>query len=159
MAGPGRVIIAAALAMGIGMSYAPHAAAHKGATGVVMHRMHMMKALATAMKEMAAMLKGKRRYDPARFSLHAAAIRKHAADLPKMFPKGSNPKPSEALPGIWQDWDGFLARRRAMDSAAAELAAAALADVAMDKRSRVLRAYIGVAKSCTGCHTVFRKRK
>jgi cytochrome c556 len=155
----GRVVIAAALAMLIGMSYVPSAAAHKGATGVVMHRMEMMKALAAVMKEMAAMLKGLKRYDPARIKVHAETIRKHAADLPKMFPKGSNPKPSDALPVIWQDWNGFLARRRAMDVAAGALAAAALADVAMDKRSRVLRAYIGVAKTCTGCHTTFRKRK
>jgi cytochrome c556 len=154
MAGLRRGMTAAALATLIGVGYAPPATAHKGATGVVMHRMHMMKALAKAMKDMAAMLKGKQRYDPARFAMHAAAIRKHAADLPKMFPKGSNPKPSEALPGIWQDWDGFLVRLRAMDTAAAALAA-----VTMEGRKKVLKEYIGVAKSCTGCHTVFRKRK
>ena len=131
------------------------ATAHKGATGVVMHRMHMMKSLQKAMRDMVAMLKGKRRFDPARFAAHATAIKRHAAQLPIMFPKGSNPKPSEALPNIWQDWDGFLARTMAMAKSAGALEAAAK----LGERKAIIRAFVGVAKTCTGCHTDYRKRK
>lgn len=140
-------IAAAALATG-------PAGAHKGATGIVMERMELMKSLQRVMKDLGDMVKGKRPLDAAQVKAHAAAIKRHAVQLPKMFPKGSNPHPSEALPSVWTDWETFVARSGAMGDAADKLAAAA-----SGSRKDVLKAFIGVARSCTGCHTGFRKRK
>lgn len=131
------------------------ALAHKGATGVVMHRMSMMKDLQKAMRDMAAMLKGKRRLAPAQFVGHAATIRAHARKLPAMFPKGSNPKPSEALSTIWRDWNDFTVLMKAMETSADHLENAAK----HSDRNGLRRAFVGVARTCSGCHRRFRRRK
>ena len=117
-----RAVVLIGAAAVVQSAIPPDAAmAHKGAAGVVMHRMNMMKDLQKAMRDMAAMLQGERRYDAARFVTHAVTIRAHARRLPAMFPKGSNPRPSEALPTVWRDWNDFLVVMKAMGSSADNL--------------------------------------
>lgn len=144
-----------ALILLVALAMSGPAQAHKGATGVVMHRMNMMKDLQKAMRDMAAMLQGKRRYDQARFDTHIATIRAHARHMPAMFPKGSNPKPSEALPEIWGNWNDFLVLVKALEKSADHLENA----VKQGDRNGVRRAFVGVARTCSGCHRRFRLRK
>jgi cytochrome c556 len=128
--------------------------AHKGATGVVMKRMMSMKSMGDGMKELAAMVTGKAPYDAARTKAIAATIKGHAADIPKQFPKGSIKGPSEALPSIWQDWDGF---KRHADNLA-ELADK-LAGAAGDGKSAALGLFAQMGKTCSGCHQDYRQKK
>ncbi len=84
------------------------ALAHGGATGVVKKRMDSMKAMANAVKTVAAMVKGDTAYDADVVKAAAQSIRSHSGDaLTRLFPEASTHEPSEALPKIWTDWDAF----------------------------------------------------
>ena len=63
--------------------------AHKGAKGIVMERMNAMKSMGDGMKTLAAMVTGKAPYNAGNAQSIAITIKKHAADIPKQFPKGS----------------------------------------------------------------------
>lgn len=128
--------------------------AHKGATGVVKQRMDMMKSLASAMKQLAAMFRNKRPYNAAQVASLARVIAGHANRFPKMFPQGTNQHPSEAVDAIWTDWSRFMAAARQMHAAALRLEGAAAGP-----RRDARRAFAGVARTCRTCHTDFRKKK
>jgi len=84
------------------------ALAHKGATGIVKDRMHVMKGMADNLKLITKMLDGDIPYDRAKAEAAAASIEKHGGKaITKMFPKGSMQKPTEATPKIWENWKGF----------------------------------------------------
>lgn len=85
-----------------------NALAHKGATGVVKERMDLMSNIGKAQKSLAAMFSGKETYDATKVQQAARIIETHAGDrIPKLFPKGTIGKPSEALPAIWDNWQEF----------------------------------------------------
>jgi cytochrome c556 len=128
--------------------------AHKGATGVVMQRMMSMKSMGDGMKELAAMVTGKAAYDADKAKTIATTIKQHATDIAKQFPKGSIKGPSEALPAIWEDWDGFMGH-------ADNLAALAdkLANSADSGKAVALGMFAQMGKTCSGCHQDYRKKK
>lgn len=131
---------------------------HTGATGIVKERMDLMKLLATSVKAIKAAIvapgaptaAGRRT-----IAAHSAAIERHALRMLKMFPKGSDKHPSEALPAIWQDWPGFETSARSLASTARGLGAlSARAD-----RGSLLKSFAGMARTCGECHAGFRKKK
>jgi len=128
--------------------------AHKGAKGIVMQRMMSMKSMGDGMKELAAMVTGKAPYDSNKTKTIATTIKEHAVGIPKQFPKGSIKGPSEALPAIWKDWDGFKGH-------AGDLAALAdkLAGSADSGKTAALGMFVQLGKNCSGCHRDFRKKK
>ena len=128
--------------------------AHKGAKGIVMERMMAMKSMGDGMKAIAAMVTGKAPYDAAKTKAIAAEIKKHAAGIPKQFPKGSIKGPSEALPAIWKDWEGF-------NGHASDLAGLAdkLAETAGTGKVAALGVFAKMGKTCSGCHDDYRKKK
>jgi cytochrome c556 len=81
--------------------------AHLGAKGVVKQRMMAMKSMSEDMKALAAMVRGRAPYDPAKTSSIAAALRDHARKISEQFPKGNIHGPSEALSDIWKHWRMF----------------------------------------------------
>lgn len=82
--------------------------AHGGATGIVKDRMDGMGVMKESMKVLTPMMQGKTPYDAAVVRREADKIGAHAGEaLTKLFPEGSNHKPSEAKPEIWTDWDHF----------------------------------------------------
>lgn len=84
------------------------AAAHNGATGVVLERMNGMTAMRDAMSELSPMIQGAVPYDPAVVSADASAIAGHAGDtLLGLFPSGSIEGVTYAKPEIWSDWKTF----------------------------------------------------
>ena len=84
------------------------ALAHGGATGIVKERMDGMSAMKESMKILTPMMQGKVPYNKQTVRREAEKIGHHAGDaMTKLFPKGSEGKPSEAKPDIWQDWDAF----------------------------------------------------
>ena len=104
------VLVAAAGLFLLAGSLSQSADAHSGATGIVKQRMDLMDKIAESMKALAAMFRGKAAYDAKAVERAARIIEDHAGEaMTKMFPEGTNKKPSEALPVIWQDWDEFKA--------------------------------------------------
>lgn len=130
--------------------------AHSGAKGMVKERMEMMKGMGDAMKVMGAMFKGEAPFEPAVVAEKAAFLAEHAKKIPDMTPEGSNDHPSEALPIIWQEWNGYI-------TSANELAdeGEKLVDVASNgaELAETRAQFINVSKTCGTCHDRFRKPK
>jgi cytochrome c556 len=130
--------------------------AHSGATGVVKERMDMMKGMGDAMKAMGPMFKGEAPFDAALVAEKAAHLAEHARKIPEMTPEGSIEHPSEALPIIWEDWDGNVESAEKLAEEGAELHEVASngADQAAAREK-----FLDVSKTCGGCHDKFRKPK
>lgn len=146
-------VAAAIVVGGLGALYHTGAYAHKGATGMVMKRMEMMKAMGDSMKEMAGMFRGKSPYNAERVKTLASDMASHSEHIPMMFPKGSDKKPSEAKSTIWSDAEGFQKSSLELKKYAEALAAAA-SDQAAAKV-----AFGDVGKTCKSCHTDYREKK
>lgn len=124
--------------------------AHSGATGIVKKRMEVMKDVGAVMKELGAMVKGDADFDATTVARRAGDLKAHAAGMPALFPEDSIHGPSEALPEIWKDFEGFS--RIASDL---ESAAVALSGVT---EATALPAALGAAgKTCKACHSDYRK--
>ncbi len=124
--------------------------AHSGATGIVKKRMDVMKDVGAVMKELGAMGKGDASFDATVVARRAGDLKAHAAGMPALFPEGSIHGPSEALPQIWKNFEGFS--RIASDL---ESAATALSSV---EDATALPAALGAAgKTCKACHSDYRK--
>lgn len=131
------------------------ALAHKGATGVVKERMDMMDDIGDNMKGMKAMVQRKQPFDAAKMARHADSIRQASTHIKKVFPKGSLKHPSEALPSVWEDWDKFSSLANKLTVEAEKLREIAKTQ---DQRA-VMKQFARVGKTCSGCHTDFRKKK
>ena len=105
-----RTAIFAMVSLSISVTGTSLVLAHGGATGVVKERMEAMEAISKANKSLSAMFKGDVDYDPASVRDSALRIKRHAGEaMTELFPEGSDGKPSEALPMIWDDWATFEA--------------------------------------------------
>lgn len=133
---------------------APDVQAHKGAKGIVKERMMSMKSMGDGMKAIAVMVTGKAPYDATKTRSVAAEIQNHASGILKQFPKGSIKGPSEALPAIWKDWDGFKGHADALARLAGQLA-----DSADSGKAAALGLFARMGKTCSGCHDDYRKKK
>ena len=127
--------------------------AHSGASGMVKHRMELMKSLASSMKSLAAMFQGKADYDPVEIKQISVTVSEHAKKIPAMFPKDSNKHPSEAKASIWSDWSGFERAASALDEQAEMLSKTAREKAAATKSFKQL------ASTCKGCHEDYREKK
>ncbi|WP_299724381.1 cytochrome c [uncultured Tateyamaria sp.] len=128
------------------------ALAHKGVTNpAVMARMNGMSAIADGVKVLGTMAKGQIAFDQASAREAASAIARHSAESVALFtPEESDPK-SEALPAIWQNFDDFTAKARALEVLASDLATSitSLEDV---------QAGMGpLGASCKSCHSAYRE--
>ena len=128
--------------------------AHKGATGIVMERMMAMKSMGDGMKSISNMVRGKSPMDAGKLKQSAVAIKKHALDIPKMFPEGSIKGPSEAIPAIWKNWSEFEEHAKKLAEFAGKVEALTSSDPADIKPL-----FVGMSKTCSGCHQDFRKKK
>ncbi|MGI9484228.1 MAG: c-type cytochrome [Hyphomicrobiales bacterium] len=130
--------------------------AHSGATGIVKKRMDAMSDIGKNMKTIGTMLKGEAAFDGEAVKASASVIAGHAKEIPHLFPEGSNEKPTEALPSVWDKWDEFTAIASDLESAAGRLAevASSAGDV-----SEIKKQFLGVAKTCKSCHEDFRLKK
>lgn len=149
-------LIQATLVLGLGASVVAGqtAQAHKGASGVVKQRMMAMKDMAAGTKELSLMVTGKKAYDAERVKAIAAAIKGHAGEIPKLFPKGTNHHPSEATAKIWTHWDDFKGHAEKL----AELADG-LASAAPNGKMAAIGSFAKIGKTCSGCHEDYRAKK
>lgn len=109
------------------------ALAHGGATGVVKERMEAMGAMKDAVKSLTEIMRGDVPYKADQVKRHAATIKSHAGDaMIRLFPKGSNKKPSEARSKIWTDWDAFEDQAKRLETLAKGLEQAAASGLGGD---------------------------
>jgi len=147
------------MALGLSLAVAgtaPLVYAHSGATGVMKERMEMMKGMGDAMKTMGAMFKGQADYDPAVIAEKAAYLADHANDIPELTPEDSNDHPSEALPIIWQEWDGYVESSELLATEGAKLVD--IANNGAEERAAKIQ-FAKVSKTCGTCHEKYRKPK
>ena len=130
--------------------------AHSGAEGVVKERMELMKDMGDAMKVMGAMFKGQVPFKPAVVAEKAGFLAEHAKMIPDMTPKGSNDHPSEALPIIWQEWDGYVTGSNELADEGRKLVEIASNGAGLPEAKAQ---FINVSKTCGACHDRFRKPK
>ena len=164
-------VLIVALSLGIG---AHVTSAHKGATGVVKKRMTAMSDMGKGMKNIGLMLTGRKTYDAAQVKDAAKMISAHAADIPKLFPKGSGHKPSVAKPKVWKNWKEFEAMAQRLEGYAQALEAGADNKMTMDGMKMTPQMmsdpahlkmmppkiiFAQVAKSCSACHDSYREEK
>ena len=127
--------------------------AHSGATGIVKERMDSMKSIGSSMKTLGGMFAGKIGFDVKAVKNAAIVIEQHAAKIPAQFPKGSDHKPTRALPMVWQSKAEF-------DKLALELGIAAktLGTKAASAKSvgDIKLELIAVGSNCKACHKKFR---
>ncbi len=129
--------------------------AHSDATGVVKERMDMMEELGDSMKTLKSLVRNQSGYDADQVVELARSIQEMSKHIGDKFPEGSNHRPSEALPSIWENWDRFTGLIEQMDMEAAKLGEVA---VKGDQRS-TLKQFIALGRTCKGCHTDFRRKK
>ncbi|NKB19424.1 MAG: hypothetical protein GKS01_02660 [Alphaproteobacteria bacterium] len=129
--------------------------AHKGATGMVKMRMDRMEAMGAEMKRIGAMVRDKKGFDGSKISAASERIAQHGRKSNKLFPQGSLKKPTQALPKIWKDWQGFTRAMNAMVRSATVLAEAGRAG----NKKRARTAYFALGKSCGACHRTYRVKK
>lgn len=129
---------------------AAQAIAHKGATGIVKERMDKFSEARGQMKQMRSALSVNALADVAEITSH---MRIWAAAMPAAFPAGSDSAPSEALPAIWEDSEGFAKAIAAYDEALISLQQAALAD----NQPLALKQFRALGQACSNCHNTYRK--
>lgn len=118
-----RIALCAALAAALGGI----AAAHTGATGIVLERMKAMSAMAEGVKEMTPMMRGAAPYDASAVSAFAIMVEGHAGEaMTSLFPEDADRTASKTRPETWEAFDEFseLADRLEVQARGLALAAA-----------------------------------
>lgn len=134
------------------LSLATWAAAHSGVKNPkVLERMEAMKATQDNTKMLGAMAKGERAFDAATARAAASEIARLAAETPALFKAEETDATSEALPAIWDRFDDFTEKSRALEKAARAMSAGL--ETKADLREGLGR--IGAA--CKACHESYRK--
>jgi cytochrome c556 len=145
----GKVFLAIGMAAFAAVSIA---VAHDHATGIVKERMDMMESMAKHMKAITERIKSKS--DLAGIKVDAEAIAAHAPHMVHLFLKGSMQKPTEARATIWQNWEDFEAKARALEIESNKLAKTDASDfMAIEGRVRA------VSQACGACHEKYRVKK
>ena len=130
--------------------FAAQSFAHKGATGIVKERMDKFSEARGQMKQMRGALQAN--------SLDIVVeitsdMRQWAKDMPHAFPAGSDMAPSEAMPAIWDDKDGFAQAIAAYDEAIIALQKASLSG----DQTNALGKFRALGQACSNCHKTYRK--
>ena len=127
--------------------------AHEGATGITKERMDSMESMSKAMKAIRRCVEGNRNI--AAIQAEAERIRELAIRIPQWFPTGSDAKPTDALPAIWQRWTDFQAKAAQLEQESAKLAAVAASS---DFKS-ISAQFRVVGQTCSACHTDYRQKQ
>ena len=94
----------------------------------------------------------------------ADPVRRHSAftdgrghyEIPDLTPDGSNEDPSEALPIIWQEWDGYVESAELLAIEGGKLVE--IASNGAEQRAAKIQ-FAKVSKTCGTCHEKYRKPK
>lgn len=130
------------------------ALAHEGVKNpAVMKRMHGMKEIGSDLKVLVQMAKGETLFDQSVAQAAAASIATRAVEAPELFEAKEDDPKSEALPAIWNNFDDFTAKSKALE----KVALRAITSMATLEELRPALQEIGAA--CTQCHRTYRERR
>jgi cytochrome c556 len=147
-----RAAYALALALAIALGMLPRVSAHEGATGIVKERMDAMEGMSKTMKTIGRLIEANRNL--AAIREEAGRVREIAAHIPQWFPPGSDFKPTDALPTIWQRWPDFQAKAAQLELESTKLALVAASG---DPQSIAVQ-FRAVGQACSGCHADYRQK-
>lgn len=131
-------------------------------------RIDLMKRFGADMKEISDMLRDRAPYDADKVRTIARSIQAHSGlPMSRMFPKGSDGPPSNALPTVWTRPDRFHQLCEQLHVYAGALAEAAGNDragpaVPVDDPAKLaqmspMAAFTRVMATCTACHRAYRR--
>ncbi len=124
-----RKVLVMACALASASAFATLAMSAEDLVKAVKERRHLMKDVVGKNTKLAAdTLKGKVKYDGAALAKAMTSISEVPDQFVTLFPKGSEKdavKDSEALPKIWEDFDGFKREAEKLKQASAKAAEAA----------------------------------
>ncbi len=118
---------------------------------LVDHRQGVMRAVSGHMAATAAILLDGAPFEE-NLQMHGSTLSALLADIPALFPEGSEHEESDARAEIWSDADTF--RSKADDTA--EAAAALAAATEGGDPSAMIQAFSALGSSCGACHEDFR---
>ncbi|MEX2649502.1 MAG: cytochrome c [Alphaproteobacteria bacterium] len=121
---------------------------------VLAYRRHVMGTMAASISGIFAVLEGKVSYSQ-HVASHARALHGASLMVLDVFPEGSAVGDSRAKPEIWTDWAKFEAGGKALQTATADLVAAAEGG----DMAAIAAAAGKVGEACGGCHKPFRAEK
>lgn len=108
----------------------------------------LMKKNGGAVKVLADMAGGKADFDAAAAATAKETLMADAAAIPDTFKDQATDPASEAKPEIWTNWDDFVAKANALNTAATALDVASV---------DTLKAGMGaIGGACKDCHTTYR---
>jgi len=140
----------------LALSLATAARSADDAPSLVKYRQSCMKSIGAHMSAMSLVVKKKvtRRTD---LASHAEAIHALSANLPGLFPNGTDPSKvtTAALPAIWSEPAKFVAAAKTLERESARLAELARKGDAVAFDAQFAR----VGDACSACHKTFRERQ
>jgi len=83
----------------------------------------------------------------------ATTLEAFSADIPSLFPEGTDFGETDAKAEIWSDPEGFAEKATEAEEAAAAFAEA----VKSGDRGTMMQAFRQVGEACKGCHEAYRK--
>lgn len=142
-------VLVAAMLLGIGIAFV-HAQEDEQ---VIVYRQRLMKGHGASMGSIGDIMKYQLPVGTAHVAMHAKAIAEYAAMIPGAFEKKSPMGMTDAKPEVWDHWDDFVMKAKALEDAAGTLASAAEGG----DMAKVMPAIKGLGDSCRGCHNEYRK--
>lgn len=129
------------------------ALAHSGVTNPdVMNRMMGMSELAKQMKVLGEMAKGQTDFDADAVNAALAKMSEEASYIPSLFEIEAPDPKSEALPGIWQNFDDFKGHASTLETVTARLSGT------VEGPGDLAPAMKEVGQVCSACHADYRKK-
>ena len=131
--------------------FAGAAVAHQGVKDPqVQARMDAMSDIAAATKVLGEMARGTRTFDAETAQRAAVSIAEQSARVPDLFRIAATDPMSEALPEIWENFEDFTERTRAMEEAARRA-------VTLQTEADLTAALASIGETCKSCHKLYRE--
>jgi cytochrome c556 len=121
----------------------------------VEYRQNLMSGQGASMAAIGDILKYKLPYSTNHIAIYAKNISEYTTLIPDAFKKPITAGATDAKPEIWQNWDDFTAKAKAVEEASAKLSAVA----ATGDMKAIMPAVKALGDSCKACHNSYRKPK
>ncbi len=120
---------------------------------VIQYRQKVMAGQGNNISSIGDIMKNKLPHSATQISLHAKILAEYSDLIEGAFEKNVSAGATDAKPEIWQNWDDFLAKAKALGDASSKLSEVAQGG---DMRA-IMTAVQAVGDSCRGCHNPYRK--
>lgn len=122
---------------------------------LIQYRQNLMSGQRASMASIGDILKNKLPYSTNHIAAHARNISEYAKLIPDAFKKQITAGATDAKPEIWQNWEDFTAKAKALEKASAKLSTVA----ASGDMKAIMPQVKALGDSCKACHDSYRKPK